>query len=152
MLWGLTALLLGTQLSCGLGTLSRKMVGRKVHVQIVSTEHANLDNPVALDIVLVFREELEKQLLEYSAAEWMRKKNQFKLDYIEDEDYLLWELEPVPGLTVPDVELPLTVTGNAFVVFADYYTPGEHRVRTDPQHSFRILLQERGFVLEPLDR
>ncbi|MGE4297236.1 MAG: hypothetical protein AB7E47_04330 [Desulfovibrionaceae bacterium] len=133
---------------CGAGVMARKLVRSDLYATVESAPDANLNNPVALDIVLVYNEDLEQELLGLTARQWMEKKAQFKLDHRLNEDYVLWELEPVPGLDMEDLELPLTVSGKAFIVFVDYYTPGDHRVRTDPRHSFIIRLKQRNFVVE----
>jgi hypothetical protein len=138
-------------LSCSLGVLSRKLIRQKVNVSIFTDERANLGNPIAVDILLLFNEEAESKLMELTARQWVEYKKQFTLDYREDLDYLMWEFEPVPGVDITDVELPLTVTGEAFIVFANYYTAGEHRVRIAPRRSFVIRLHEREFSVEVVD-
>lgn len=134
--------------ACG-GTIRyvRGMAGRQVRVAVVNTERANLNNPVALDFVLVFNEKMEGEVLKLTARQWFDKKPQIKRDHILNEDYLIWEYEFVPGDPAPVIEIPYTVSGRSLVVFADYYTPGEHRVRVDPQKDLTITLKERGFAL-----
>ncbi|MEW5773761.1 MAG: hypothetical protein AB1916_09580 [Thermodesulfobacteriota bacterium] len=134
--------------ACGGGVrYVRSLGGRQVRVSVINTERANLNNPVALDFLLAFNEKTETGAAKLTARQWFEKKAQFKRDHIENEDYLLFEYEFVPGDPVPVIEIPYTVSGRSLFVFADYYTPGEHRVRLDPRKDAAITLKERGFTL-----
>lgn len=134
--------------SCGGGyRYVRSLGGRQVRISVINTERANLNNPVALDFLLVFNEKTETGAAKLTARQWFEKKSQFKRDHIVNEDYILFEYEFVPGDPVPVLEIPYTVSGRSLFVFADYYTPGEHRVRLDPQKDATITLKERGFAL-----
>lgn len=134
--------------ACGGGLrYVRSLGGRQVRVSVVNTERANLNNPVALDFLLVFNEKTETEAGKLTARQWFEKKSQFKRDHIVNEDYLLFEYEFVPGDPVPVIEIPYTVSGRSLLVYADYYTPGEHRVRLNPQKDATITLNERGFAL-----
>lgn len=134
--------------ACGGGLrYVRSLGGRQVRVSVVNTERANLNNPVALDFLLVFNEKTETEAGKLTARQWFEKKSQFKRDHIVNEDYLLFEYEFVPGDPVPVIEIPYTVSGRSLLVYADYYTPGEHRVRLNPQKDATITLNERGFTL-----
>jgi len=134
--------------ACGGGyRYVRSLGGRQVHISVVNTERANLNNPVALDFLLVFTEKAEAEAIKLTARQWFAKKPQFKRDFILNDDYLLFEYEFVPGDPVPVIEVPYTVSGRSLLVYADYYTPGEHRVRMDPKKDAIITLKERGFTL-----
>ncbi len=134
--------------ACGGGLrYVRSLGGRQVRISVVNTERANLNNPVALDFLLVFTEKTETEAGKLTARQWFEKKSQFKRDHIVNEDYLLFEYEFVPGDPVPVIEIPYTVSGRSLLVYADYYTPGEHRVRLNPQKDATITLNERGFTL-----
>jgi type VI secretion system protein len=143
------AVLLGLALSaCGSYTFIRSLGGRQVRVSVVNTERANLNHPVAMDFVLVFSEKMETEVLKLTARQWFEKKAQFRRDYIENEHYLLFQYEFVPGETEPVIEVPYTVSGRSLVLFADYLTPGEHRVRVDPHKDLTITLLERNFSVQ----
>lgn len=134
--------------ACGGGyRYVRSLGGRQVRVTVVNTEQANLNNPVALDFLLVFDEKVEGEAAKLTARQWFEKKAQFKRDHILNQDYVLFEYEFVPGDPVPVIEIPYTVSGRSLLVYADYYTPGEHRVRMDPRKDATITLKERGFTL-----
>ncbi len=133
--------------ACGGYRFVQSLGGRQVHISVVNTERANLNNPVALDFLLVFNEKTETEAGKLTARQWFDKKAQFKRDHIVNVDYLLYEYEFVPGDPVPVIDIPFTVSGRSLLVYADYYTPGEHRVRVDPQKDATITLKERGFTL-----
>ena len=134
--------------ACGGGyRYVRSLGGRPVRISVVNEESANLNNPVALDFLLVFNEKTEGEAAKLTARQWFEKKAQFKRDHILNQDYVLFEYEFVPGDPVPVIEIPYTVSGRSLLVYADYYTPGEHRVRMDPRKDATITLKERGFTL-----
>jgi type VI secretion system protein len=133
--------------ACGGYRFVQSLGGRQVHISVVNTERANLNNPVALDFLVVFNEKTETEASKLTARQWFEKKAQFKRDHILNQDYLLFEYEFVPGDPVPVIDIPYTVSGRSLLVYADYYTPGEHRVRVDPQKDATITLNERGFTL-----
>jgi type VI secretion system protein len=132
-------------LSCGLGIRAQAMLGAKLDAKVVVSEKLNDDNPVAVELIIVYDEDLLDRLLKMPAKEWFEKRAQIRRDYFKDTGFESWEWEWVPGQKVPDQHLPLRPRALAGVIFADYLSPGEHRARIDPYEDITINLGWRGF-------
>jgi type VI secretion system protein len=53
----------------------------KLVVRVEVSPHANNNNPVALDLVLVKDKKLLRELMKISAKDWFEKRSQYRLDY-----------------------------------------------------------------------
>jgi len=124
----------------------------KLDVVINIAPKANLDNPVALDMVMVYDKTLLKQLQGLTAKDWFEKRGQIKLNYPGDSGLDFWSWEWVPGQQVR-ID-PLTVKSKTVgaLIYANYLTPGEHRAVFDPFHSISLALGEKAFSVEPLKK
>lgn len=91
---------------------------------------ANQNSPVAVDVVMVLDDAMLARLSELPAAKWFGARADLQKTYPQGLSYRSWEL--VPGQTI-------RVSADAFgaprvaavLVFANYATPGAHRVRVD---------------------
>lgn len=135
--------------ACGLGVRTRALVGEKVRVQVQVARQANLNNPVAVDVLLVFDEALLKELQKMPAREWFDKREQIKRDFPDTRGFEVWEHEWVPGQDVAELVLPYRVATKGAVIFANYLTPGDHRGRWDGRENITLGLQEKGFTVIP---
>jgi type VI secretion system protein len=108
-------------------------------VSIFAEPDANQNSAVAVDLVLVYNEELLKAIGQMSALKYFESSRQLLLDNPTLLDIWHWEL--VPGQIVEDFE-PYQEKGDAFggYVFANYLTPGDHRVKVAPNGIVKILL------------
>ncbi|MEX3947301.1 hypothetical protein AB4Y40_06015 [Paraburkholderia sp. EG287B] len=105
----------------------------------VSTQ-ANQDTPIAVDAVLVRNQQLLDALLGLPSAKWFAQRDQWRRDH--PEDITIVSFEVVPGQQVAAAPFPFGgKRGAGVVVFADYQTPGAHRVRLDtgPAHALLLL-------------
>ncbi len=94
------------------------------------TTQANLDTPIAVDVALARSPQLFDTLLGLPSAKWFAQRDQFQRDYPKDLSVYTYEL--VPGQQIADQ--PFSFKGQraaGVLVFADYQTPGAHRVRLD---------------------
>ncbi|MDM8545142.1 hypothetical protein [Candidatus Venteria ishoeyi] len=113
------------------------------------SQRANLNHPVALDLVIAYNQSLFLDLLKISAKEWFKKRQQYKMDY--PAALQSWEWELVPGQVVPFFKLPKTTRkGVGAVVFANYVSPGNHRARIDPYEGVVVRLNESDFSISSL--
>lgn len=112
---------------------------------------ANQNSPLALDLVVIYDDKLTEVVLKLPAKDWFEKREQLKLD--NPATLHTWQWELVPGQTIPFFTLPAdSKRAKAVVVFANYQTPGPHRVRLDPFEGVIVRLLENELVVLPLVR
>jgi type VI secretion system protein len=140
----------GLLASCGLGVRTRALFGGAVDLKVQIDDNANFNSPVALDVLLVYDEDLLKQLLKMPAREWFDRRDQIKRDFPDGSGLDAWSWEWVPGQRIPVQRLPLVARAKAMVIYANYLSPGEHRARRPPHESVSLQLLERDFTVSPL--
>jgi len=115
----------------------------KLDLRVRVSPRANGENPVALDVLLVSDKELLKELQKMSASDWFAKRAQIILDHPKEEQLVVTRLELVPGQVVEPSRIVVRPEVRAGVVFANYFTPGEHRAVLDPRaKDVQINLEE----------
>jgi len=147
----LSLFLVGSLFSCGIGIRTKAVLGKKVHVKVDISENANNNSPIALDVVLVYDEALLTELIKMPSKEWFEKREQIKRDYPEGTGLDYWGWEWVPGQKVPVQSLPLKPKAKGGIIFANYFSPGEHRFSIDPFKNIIIRLEEKSFTVEVLE-
>lgn len=143
--------LIGSLFSCGIGVRTKAVLGKKIHVKVDISENANQNSPVALDVLLVYDEALLSELIKMPSNEWFEKREQIKRDYPEETGVDYWGWEWVPGQKVPVQSLPIKPKARGGIIFAKYFSPGEHRFSIDPFKDIIVRLQEKGFTVEILE-
>jgi hypothetical protein len=123
----------------------------KVDVRVSVAPDANGGNPVALDILLVSDKELLKELQKMSASDWFAKREQIILDHPKEEELVVLKREWVPGQVVEPARLTVKPEIRAGLVFANYFSPGEHRAVLDPRAK-DIQINLEGNKLEVVAR
>jgi len=151
ILWLFTLFLAWAALSCGIGVRTKAILGAELNVAIDISPHANTNSPIALDVVLVYDEALLKQLIQMPSSEWFEKRKQILRDHMKGGGLDYWAWEFVPGQNVETQDLPIKPKAKGGIVFANYFTPGEHRFRIDPFKDFIIHLNEKRFTIELAD-
>jgi type VI secretion system protein len=136
---------LGT-VSCGLPARVRSMFGGQLPMTVSVSPEANRNSPVAVDLVIVYDGKLLDELLKTPAGEWFRKRDQFRRDHPDGVD--VWKWEWVPGQEVGEMEISYRVGAKGGVLFADYQTPGDHRLRIDPHQAVRVTLGPMDAALD----
>ena len=138
----------GILLSCGIGVRTKAVLGDKLNMKVDISQNANTNSPIALDVVLVYDEDLLKQLIKMPSREWFEKREQITRDHIKGDGLDYWAWEFVPGQNVETQILPLKPKAKGGIVFANYFTPGEHRFLIDPFKDLIIRLNEKSFAVE----
>lgn len=110
-------------------------------VSVYTDPDANQNSAIAVDLVIIYDQELEKTLGQMSAAKYFASSKQLLLDNPSLLDIWHWEL--VPGQIIQDFSPPQE-QGDAFAayVFANYLTSGDHRLKVAPTGVIKILLQK----------
>lgn len=108
-------------------------------VAIYTAPDANQNSAIAVDLVLVYNQELLKTLGQMSALKYFAASRQLLLDNPSLLDIWHWEL--VPGQVVENFS-PAQDKGDAYgaYVFANYLTAGDHRLKVAPDGIVKILL------------
>lgn len=114
---------------------------------VTAESNANQNSPVALDIVFVADPAMLEKLSALPASRWFAVRQ----DYLKTYPTTLsaYSLELVPGqtrlLSAKELGSP-RVAG--VLLFADYGTPGEHRMRLPPvPEGGQVLLGELSFTV-----
>lgn len=135
----------------GCGT-TRSFFGGDVTVRILTDPVINQDSPVQVELLVIYDDQLLQQVLAQPAQSWFAKRQTILRNYPGTESYLsrYWEL--VPGQPRFDEDLSFAVGARATVVFANYSSPGDHRVLMDPHQDLFIHLQETDVSVSALQQ
>jgi type VI secretion system protein len=115
-------------------------------VSIVADPRANDDRAVAIDLVFVTDEALASEITKLSAREYFARQTQLLRDYPNGLRVTSWELAPGQRVTDQPIDAPCAV--QAAVVFVDFVTPGEHRLRVDGVSQLSLSLGATDFTAE----
>lgn len=119
-------------------------------VAVVAAEGANLNSPVALDIVLLKDDATLGIVTAMSAAKWFASRSDFEKTFPLGMSYRSMEVVPGQKLKIP-VEAFGSERLMGVIVFADYLTPGEHRMRIEQlQGDLVVQLGVRTFAVTAL--
>ena len=150
--------LLAVGLACSLGGcgLFQGLYGDGVlfgaarRIEFRISDKLNDDYPVAVELIVVYTKDLEKEIAALTASEWFAQRAQYLRDFsLEEMEAFRWEW--VPGQSAAPQEFSYRRGARAAVVFASYATPGDHRVRVEaPNHALRVTLDAAGFQVEAL--
>jgi type VI secretion system protein len=131
---------------CGLIAKTRRLTGGRLPVQIALSDQLNQNSPVAVDLVVVYDKKFLARLEELSARDWFEKRDQFLRDYPDAFESWLWEW--TPDQEAQSRELDVKIGAKGGVVFADYFSPGQHRAFFNPHKPIRLSLEDREFMIE----
>ncbi|KAA0677852.1 hypothetical protein DS843_22320 [Roseomonas genomospecies 6] len=107
---------------------------------------ANDTTPVAIDLVAVRDKALVDKLGALTAAEWFAQRDQSMRDHPATLGVTSWEL--VPGQTLK-ADLPPGEPAWAILVFANYSTPGPHRLRVPDTRTLTLTAGDKDVELVP---
>jgi|GraSoiStandDraft_59_1057299.scaffolds.fasta_scaffold127330_2 type VI secretion system protein len=106
----------------------------------------NQNSPVPVEILLVYDAALLKKVSAMSAQEWFAGRQQFLRDNPPGKGYGDWFWEWIPGQAVADQSLPYHPLIKGGVIFAGYFSPGDHRFQFLPFGDLSIELQATDFT------
>jgi len=133
--------------AAGIGGCS--FFGSRISVDGVTLDvalRANDDAPIAVDFIAVNDIDLLAKLSGLTAKQWFATKEQYRRDF---RQYLnVWGLELVPGQLIESSTFPLDGKPSVgLLVFANYQSPGAHRLRLEDQPSIRLKFDAREMTL-----
>jgi len=114
-------------------------------VTLYAQPDANQNSAIAVDVVLVYDNELLGSISKMPASSYFTASNQLRLDNPSLLDVWRWEL--VPGQVVSNFPIS-SDKGSAYggIVFANYLTPGDHRIKISPSGEVKVLLQKNDLM------
>jgi len=119
----------------------------KVYVTI--DPKANLDTAVAMDLLIVYEDGLVDTLFKMSALNYFENKEQILRDNPGQID--VWSWEVVPGQVIAPRSIVMSQPiPRGGIVFANYLTPGDHRVRLGKELAVQIKLLPKDLFLSPI--
>lgn len=116
-------------------------------VTLVADEDANLNSALAVDVVMLHDEETLGLVQNLPATKWFATREDLHKTFPQGLSYQSVEL--VPGQTLPlDQTMFAQKRQVATLVFANFLTPGEHRMRVDQlQGQLLVQLNNRAFTV-----
>lgn len=119
-------------------------------VVIAASDGANLNSAVAVDVVLVMEESALEKLAALPASKWFQTRAEMLRTFPGTYSYKSWEVSPGQILRLKGGDFGSPSVVGVFV-FADYLTPGEHRMRVEQlQDGIIVELGARGFSVSPI--
>ena len=115
-------------------------------VSVTVAPTANDTTPIAIDLIAVRDKALVDKLGALTAAEWFAQREQAMRDHPTTLGLTSWEL--VPGQTMR-VERPQAEPAWAILVFANYASPGPHRLRVPDTRTLTLTAGEKDVELVP---
>jgi type VI secretion system protein len=112
---------------------------------VFATNDANLNSPVALDVVMLRDDATLNMVASLPASKWFASRGELEKTFPQGLRVKSIEIAPGQTLRIPLGDFgPINDFGPgrvmAVMVFADYLTPGEHRIRVD-QLQGEVLVQ-----------
>lgn len=125
------------------------LFGSKVKVDGVTLDvalRANDDSPIAVDFVAANDVDLLGKLSGLTAKQWFAGRDQYRRDF--RQSLYVWGLELVPGQLIESSTFPLDgKPAVGLLVFANYQSPGAHRLRLEDQRIIRLKFDSREMTL-----
>ncbi|EYF02859.1 Hypothetical protein CAP_6439 [Chondromyces apiculatus DSM 436] len=119
-------------------------------VEVQVTPQSNQNSPIPVTLVAVYDRKLYEQFSQMAAKQWYTQRDQLRRDHPGGDVFIEWEWEFVPGFTPPPVVVEIRGNAVGAFVFANYRSPGPHRVRLGPHQRIRINLEEDDVTVSTL--
>ena len=140
-------LLIFNMSACG-GFHPSAWIDRNFDFSVTVAKNANGNSPIAVDLVLIYDEDLVKKLSALTSREWFKQRDQFKQDFPGDTGFSSLEWEWIPNQNVSPLSLPTKSKLEAVIIFANYTSRGAHRAQIAPNSDIKLKLLEEGFQVE----
>lgn len=116
-------------------------------VTISAANDANLNSPVALDVVVLKDDASLNMLATLPAAKWFATRGEMEKTFPQVINYKSFEVAPGQTLRIAASDFGSARVAGV-MMYADYLTPGEHRIRVDQlQGSVLVQLGARDFTV-----
>ena len=133
---------------CSVGICMRSLFGETLDVHAVTDATTNDEYPVAMDVVFVYDDELFAKVLQMTAKEWFEGRGAM-MNGAGKENLESWQWEWTPGHDTT-VSIPLRSGVSGAVIFVNYFSSGQHRVRIHPRQDINVRLGFDDFTVAPM--
>ncbi|MGK4008194.1 hypothetical protein WMF31_36590 [Sorangium sp. So ce1036] len=120
-------------------------LGMKVRV----ARQANRNSPVPVTLLAVYDPKLFERISAMSAKQWYEQREQLHRDFPSGDGFTEWQWEFVPGYNPRDRVVRIFRQAS-IIMFANYRSPGAHRVRLGPYSRILVNLEEEDFTVTTL--
>ena len=145
----LMAALVTTAGCSGTFTKTRQMFGGKVLIEVAVDQRLNEDFPIEVDFLVIYDRDLLAEIQKLDAETWFDDQRKQYVNSFQDRlDLYHWEW--VPGRAVEPLSIRHRLGARAGVVFARYFSEGDHVATIDPLKPFHLDLGETDFEVGPL--
>lgn len=137
---------------CHAWRATKSLFGGNYPMEVTITRTVNQESPIAVQLVVVYDKAVLDQLITLSARDFFDQREQLARDLEGKADLSNhWEWVPwVPGAPgTLELNIPYHLGANAAVFFADYYSPGDHRLLADIHKPICLRFEEGGFRAIP---
>lgn len=122
----------------------------RMQIEVTLTARANRNSPVPVSLVAVKDPKFLETALKLNAKQWFEQREQLHRDDPSGRLFTEWEWEYVPGHPPPPVVIEVDGGSVGALIFANYRTPGDHRVRLAPSQKLRIELGDEDVAVRPI--
>lgn len=119
----------------------------KMNLQADVKKNANNYSAISIDFVFIFTEKPLEEIKKISALDWFIKKDQYKNDYAINDDIQILSFELTPDQNIQISKFKPNYNPLALVVFANYDSPGEHRVIINDYTNLKMEFKESDFLV-----
>lgn len=125
----------------------RAFFGGEMKIEVSVEKGINQNSPVPVEVILVYDSALLGQLNALTAEQWFAQRDQFMKTRPQGDGYQsqLWVW--VPGQAVPLLAVSYHPLVRGGIVFAGYFSPGDHRVDVLPFRDIAIALGRKDFTV-----
>ncbi len=120
-------------------------------VDVFIQHQANENSPIGVSFVAVRDAKFLETVSGMEAKAWFEQREQLHRDDPSGQKFTEWQWEFVPGNPPPRMVIEVEGDTLTAFVFANYRSPGAHRVRVGPYRKVHIELGDDDFSIRPLD-
>ena len=116
-------------------------------VNFTLDQDANDNSAVPVDILMIYDADMLKVLLKLESKDYYSISQQLKQDYPELADVLHWELTPGQVVKKYPIKRRSCKPVHGALIFADYYSPGPHRIRIGTSKKINVHFKKKDFCI-----
>lgn len=136
-----------TLTACSFLSRPGQLFGGQATVEARLAEGVNDDQPVAVDLVIVYDAKLEKELLALTAAQWFAQRSQY-LQVSPETGLEVHSWEWVPGQRVAARPIAYRLGALSTLIYAAYASEGDHRAQVSPAQNVFLVFSEDSFQVQ----